>query len=317
MNRFFFLIWILGIVGSCTCPPKKEPMKSKIVIAHRGASGYLPEHTLPAKAMAYAMRPDYLEQDVVLSKDDVPIVIHDIHLDAVTNVAQLFPKRHREDGRFYVIDFTFEELKTLAVKERFDRTTGKAIFPNRFPEGKSRFGLHSLQEEIEMIQGLNKSTGFTMGIYPEIKEPAFHRKEGKDISSIVLKVLSDYGYTTKKDPIILQCFDASELQRIREELKSDLFLVQLMEFETEIDSIPNYATYADGLGPWIGLLGGGTLMKLAHENNLQVHAYTLRKDELPEGKTFEIVLEEVLFDAQVDGVFTDFPDEVLHFLENR
>ena len=99
-------------------------MDAKIVIAHRGASGYLPEHTLPAKAMAYAMHPDYLEQDVVLSKDDVPIVIHDIHLDAVTNVAELFPDRKRKDGRYYVIDYTFDELKTLRVVERFNLETG-------------------------------------------------------------------------------------------------------------------------------------------------------------------------------------------------
>ncbi|HAT63838.1 MAG TPA: glycerophosphodiester phosphodiesterase [Flavobacteriaceae bacterium] len=292
-------------------------MDAKIVIAHRGASGYLPEHTLPAKAMAYAMHPDYLEQDVVLSKDDIPIVIHDIHLDAVTNVAKLFPDRKRKDGRYYVIDFTFEELKTLSVVERFNLETGEVVFPKRFPKGKSRFGLHSLQEEIELIQGLNKSTGNNIGIYPEIKEPTFHRKEGKDISEIVLKVLSDYGYTSKKDPCILQCFDASELRRIREELKSDLFLVQLMEFENEIPFIPQFAEYADGIGPWINLLHAGPLMKLAKDNNLKVHAYTLRKDNLPTGETFSEILKEVLFKHNVDGVFTDHPDTVIQFLKNN
>ena len=78
----------------------------KIVIAHRGASGYLPEHTMASKAMAYAMQPDFLEQDLVLSKDDVPIVIHDIHLETLTNVKEKFPDRKREDGSYYVIDFT-------------------------------------------------------------------------------------------------------------------------------------------------------------------------------------------------------------------
>lgn len=292
-------------------------MESKTVIAHRGASGYLPEHTLAAKAMAYAMHPDYLEQDVVLSKDDVPIVIHDIHLDGVTNVAEVFPERKRTDGRYYVIDFTFEELKTLKVVERFDYATGEVVFPQRFPKGKSRFGLHSLQEEIELIQGLNKSTGYAMGIYPEIKEPAFHRSEGKDISKIVLKVLSDYGYTSKLDACILQCFDASELRRIRQELKSDLFLVQLMEFESEVDAIPQFAEYADGIGPWINLLKEEQLMRLAKENKLVVHAYTLRKDQLEAHHTFDALLEEVLYQHGVNGVFTDHPDAVLQYLKTR
>ena len=80
----------------------------KIVIAHRGASGYLPEHTLESKAMAYAMNADFIEQDLVLSKDDIPIVIHDIYLDEVTDVAKKFSKKARKDGRFYVIDFTYD-----------------------------------------------------------------------------------------------------------------------------------------------------------------------------------------------------------------
>ena len=131
----------------------------KIVIAHRGASGYLPEHTMASKAMAYAMQPDFLEQDIVLSKDNVPIVIHDIHLDTVTDVAVKFPDRKRKDGSYYVIDFMFKELLELNVTERIDPNTGKVVYKNRFPLRKSTFKLHCLQDEIEMIQGLNKSTG--------------------------------------------------------------------------------------------------------------------------------------------------------------
>jgi len=77
-----------------------------IIIAHRGASGYLPEHTLAAKALAYGQDADFLEQDVVLTRDDQPIVLHDIYLDTVTNVAQAFPDRVRTDGRYYAIDLT-------------------------------------------------------------------------------------------------------------------------------------------------------------------------------------------------------------------
>ena len=124
-----FLLFLI----SCETKVEKDVKETtqKTVIAHRGASGYLPEHTLESKAMAYAMNPDYIEQDLVLSKDDVPIVIHDIYLDDVTDVAEKFSDRKREDGRYYVIDFTFEELLTLKVTERFDPKTGKQFYPNR------------------------------------------------------------------------------------------------------------------------------------------------------------------------------------------
>ena len=133
---------------------KRNEKSKKIVIAHRGASGYLPEHTLEAKVMAYAMHPDFLEQDLVLSKDDVPIVVHDTKLDDITDVASRFPEKARKNGHFYVIDFTYEELLQLNVFERFDAKTRKAVFPDRFPYGKSHFKLHSFQDEIEMIQGI-------------------------------------------------------------------------------------------------------------------------------------------------------------------
>ena len=202
-------VFLIGLLlFSCNQTKKQPIMDQKIVIAHRGASGYLPEHTLEAKAMAHTMNADFIEQDLVLSKDDIPIVIHDIYLDNVTDVATKFLDRKRNDNRYYVIDFTFDELKSLRVTERFNPKTGEQFYPNRFPKNKGNFKLHSLQEEIELIQGLNKSTSKNIGIYPEIKEPEFHRKEGKNLTEIVLKVLSDYGYKTKKDNCILQCFDA-------------------------------------------------------------------------------------------------------------
>jgi len=251
LKKVTIIFLSLLFLNSCKVEFKQEPnMDKKIVIAHRGASGYLPEHTLAAKAMAHTMNADFIEQDLALSKDNVPIVIHDIYLDDVTDVAIKFPHRKRENSRFYVIDFTFDELKTLQVSERFDPKTGAQVFKKRFPIWKGNFKLHSLQEEIELIQGLNASTGKNIGIYPEIKEPEFHKKEGKQISEIVLKVLSDFGYNTKKDKCILQCFDAKELQRIRKELHSELFLVQLIEFPEEAKQLAHFATYADGIGPW-------------------------------------------------------------------
>lgn len=334
MKNFLFIIkqillflTILCLFG-CNSTQKQQKMTKntkKTVIAHRGASGYLPEHTLASKAMAYAMNPDFLEQDLVLSKDNVPIVIHDIHLETVTNVAKQFPNKKRKDGRFYVIDFTYNELLQLNVTERFNPKTGEAIFKGRFPLWKSKFKLHSLQDEIELIQGLNKSTGNNIGIYPEIKDPEFHLKEGKDISEIVLKVLSDYGYTSKKDNCILQCFDANELKRIRQELKSELFLVQLIEFEEDEKYLKEYATYADGLGPWYKRILKGKdklgnwkttdLVNKAHELGLVVHAYTFRADDLGEFSSFDELLDVGFNTLKLDGVFTDFPDKVMSFLQ--
>ena len=301
-------------------------MNKKIVIAHRGASAYLPEHTIEAKAMAHAMNVDFIEQDLVLSKDDVPIVIHDIYLDDVTDVATKFPTRKREDNRYYVIDFTFDELKTLQVSERFNPETGEQFYPNRFPKGKGNFKLHSLQEEIELIQGLNAATKKNIGIYPEIKAPEFHQLEGKKLTEIVLKVLADYGYKTKKDNCILQCFDAKELERIRKELKSDLFLVQLMEFEEETKQLEHFASYADGIGPWYkqilsdkidGKFTFTSLVTDAHQLGLKVHPYTFRADQLAEFATFSEMMQTLLIDANVDGAFTDFPDLVVAFINEK
>lgn len=296
----------------------------KLVIAHRGASGYLPEHTMESKAMAYAMHVNFIEQDLVLSKDDVPIVIHDIYLDDVTNVLQKFPNKVRDNGRFYVIDFTYKELLQLHVTERFDKNSKKNVFPKRFPSGKSQFKLHSLQDEIELIQGLNKSTGNDIGIYPEIKDPAFHRENGKDISKIVLKILADYGYRSKSDNCILQCFDPIELKRIRKDLKSNLFLVQLLGWKIENGQLKDYKTYADGIGPSIkhlikkiddnGKVVFTDLVKNAHDLGLQVHAWTFRADQLGGISTFDELLSLGFYGANLDGIFTDFPDKAVNFL---
>ncbi len=213
---FAILIFLTGV----------ESIKSSsvVVIGHRGASGYLPEHTLPSKALAYGQGVDYLEQDVVLSQDNVPIVIHDIYLDEISDVANVFPTRRRSDGRFYAIDFTVADMRTLRASERFDRHTGIAIFSKRFPLNQSIFHLHTLAEELEFIAGLNKenigNNNRQVGAYVEIKDPSFHSNQNRpNMSEIVLDVLRKYNYTKRTDKVFLQCFDIEELQRIRLQLK--------------------------------------------------------------------------------------------------
>ena len=327
MRTWAYILLLLMMI-SCNINQSKETksIKKITVVAHRGASGYLPEHTLASKAMSHAMNADYIEQDIVLSKDDIPIVIHDILLDDVTNVLEKYPNRKREDGKYYVIDFTFEELKKLEVTERFDSETGIQIYPNRFPKEKSSFRLHSLQDEIELIQGLNKSTGKHIGIYPEIKNPEFHHKNGKDISKIVLEVLTNNGYNSKEDNCILQCFDTKELERIRKKLNSDLFLVQLMESSEQQSQLPYFASYADGIGPWYkqviakkinkGFLIT-SLVEEAHKLGLIVHPYTFREDNLDEFDSFQQMIDVIIHQAGADGGFTDFPDRMREILDSK
>lgn len=192
----------------------------KLIIAHRGASGYLPEHTLESKALAFGQQADYLEQDLAMTKDNRLIVIHDHFLDGLTDVAKKFPNRARKDGRYYVVDFTLKEIQSLEMTENFKVENGKQVqvYPNRFPLWQSHFRIHTFEDEIEFIQGLEKSTGKKIGIYPEIKAPWLHHKEGKDIAAETLKVLKKYGYDKKDSRVYLQTFDFNELKRIKTEL---------------------------------------------------------------------------------------------------
>lgn len=309
-----------------------------VVIAHRGASGYLPEHTLPAKALAYGMGADYIEQDVVLSKDGVPVVLHDIHIDTTTDVADKFPDRKRDDGRYYAIDFTLAELKSLNVTERFKADTGKQVYADRFPGEFGMFKIPTLEEEIKLIQGLNHSTGRDVGIYPELKDPAFHRAEGQDLAETVISVLERWGYNNPDSNAFVQCFDWRETQRIREDLNYQGKLVQLLgenrwgppegtdyDYLKSDQGVVEMARVVDGIGPWLpqvvtGLSENGKAIMTptliaAQRAQLLVHPYTLRADQLPDwAGDMDIALKAIFDDAGIDGVFTDFPDQVVQYL---
>jgi glycerophosphoryl diester phosphodiesterase len=157
-----------------------------IVIAHRGASGYLPEHTLAGKALAIGLGADFIEQDVVATRDGKLVVLHDLYLDDVTDVATRFPGRHRNDGRHYVVDFDLEEIKTLTLFERRAPGSTAAKYPLRFPGGSGIFGIATLEQELRLVQGLNRSMGRTIGIYPEIKHPRWHAEHGIDLGQLLL-----------------------------------------------------------------------------------------------------------------------------------
>ncbi|NMH59516.1 glycerophosphodiester phosphodiesterase [Alteromonas ponticola] len=289
------------------------------VIAHRGASGYLPEHTLAATTLAHAQLPAYIEQDVVLTKDNIAVVLHDIHLDTVTDVAEKFPERARKDGRYYVIDFTLAEIKTLVVHERTTQA-GEQVFPKRYQGSQAQFSIATLAEHLELITQLNRQLGASIGVYPEIKAPAWHRKQGKDISAIALGVLETYGYLKKDSQIILQCFDFKEITRLRDELGYKGQLVQLIGSNNShlldtTSSIKELATVVNGIGPSFnqlldkaalskGQLKPQTWVTQAQHAGLLIHPYTLRADQLPPGMTLNEAVT-ALHILDVDGVFTD------------
>ncbi|MBT8102662.1 MAG: glycerophosphodiester phosphodiesterase, partial [Gammaproteobacteria bacterium] len=174
--------------------------------------------------------------------------------------------------------------------------------------------------------------------YTEIKSPAFHRGEGKDISVAVLEVLKTYGYDELQDSIFLQCFDPYELQRIRGELfpamNMTVPLVQLLNTAPEFKAaltpagMQMVASYADGIGPAMPLIVApgsvaGTpqitnLVELAHDLGLVVHPYTFRRDRLPVyANDYDDLLGIFLDDIGVDGVFTDFPDLTVEYIESH
>ncbi|PJE78742.1 Glycerophosphodiester phosphodiesterase, periplasmic [invertebrate metagenome] len=352
-------------IASGTVIASVDVGQHKVVIAHRGASGYLPEHTLPSKAAAYFMGVDYIEQDVVMTRDDRLVVLHDHYLDRVTNVEEVYPKRYRMvngEKRWFAVDFDLDEIKGLQVTEgftvtddAFSKNKTTPVYDDRFPLWKSSFRVNTLEEEIEMIQGLNKSTGHNVGIYTEIKAPWFHRHEGKDISVAVLKVLKKYGYSDKGDKAYVQCFDPIETKRINDELMPalgmDLNVVQLI-ITTDADetmvykdgkAVPyNYdwmfksgamkriATYADGIGPskdylvtensTQGHIVPTIMVKEAHEAGMVVHPWTLRREEsqIPSYATgYDDMLRIYLDKVGVDGVFTDFPDRAVNYIRKQ
>ena len=298
--------------------PEASKATKPIVIAHRGASGYLVEHSEGSKVLAHAQGADFIEQDVVLTKDRVFIVSHDITMAETTDVEAIYPDRHRSDGKWYFADFTWAEIQKLTLHERTRKDSAERAFPDRFPGGFGQRVLR-LEEEIQLLEGLDRTTGRRTGLYIELKGPEFHRKEfSVSMGAELLKVLKRFELDEAKDRCFIQCFELQELVSLHKEHGCKLPLVYLIGGPIAHEKLKELSSTIAGLGPSLELLATRSaegvvqstgLVEAAKEAGLVVHPYTVRKESQPRwskslGETHRVLIELL----KVDGFFSDFPD---------
>ena len=308
-----------------------------LIIAHRGASAYLPEHTLEAYLLAYGQGADFIEPDLVMTSDGHLVALHDLTLDATTNVAAVFPDRARDDGHFYAIDFSLNELQTLNLSERVE-PDGRARYPRRWPAGLGEFRVVTFEDLIVRVRELNRVTGRRVGLYPETKFPAFHAAAGMDIAATLVESLIRHDLPDKNLPIFIQSFDPDPLERIRREHGDRFALIQLIgrnewqmnavdyDAMTTRAGLERVSSYADGIGPSLTTLidsdnqrgaQPGSLLQTARELDLAVHPFTFRKEGLPDGYSLEVLLRLFIHDFHIEGVFTDHPDRAREARQHR
>lgn len=307
----------LVLLGAATAVAVQPPRP--IVIAHRGASGYRPEHTIEAYRLAIDMGADYIEPDLVSTKDGVLIARHENEIGGTTDVAERFPDRKRTktiDGTsltgWFSEDFTLAEIKTLRARERL---------ASRSHDYDGQFQIPTFDEVIALAQESAKARGRVIGIYPETKHPTYFRNLQLPLEEPLLASLDKAGWNRSDAPVFIQSFEQENLRALRK--KTPVRLVQLVSTASLVagDGLKAIAEYANGLGPEKrllvpvnpdGSLGTPTdLVARAHAAGLFVHVWTVRIDKpfLPAGYQGQAEREfEQLRSLGVDGVFTDFPD---------
>lgn len=272
---------------------------AKKVIAHRGASSYLPEHTLPAYALAHAQGADYIEPDVVLTRDNVLVCLHDLYLETTTDVAAQFPDRKRSDNHYYVADFTLAEIKTLRAFGRVPETERPAL---------QGYSVATLEELVLLVQRLNRKTNRNCGLCIETKDPEFHWRESKPLEQPLLDLLTQYGYIHSDSGAIIQSFNADHLKRLRHEHQTQLPLMWLVSVLPPLDALPDLATWGNGLNP-VGhaLLTDGKISPNAIETMRQMKTLHL-KMFIWTFNTEVDLMRTALYDFGADGVITNNPD---------
>jgi len=330
------LIFALLLAFAAAAPATAEPI---IVIAHRGASGERPEHTLAAYERAIDAGADYIELDLVATKDLVLVARHETELSDTTDIASRaeFADRKRTkvvEGRmvtgWFAEDLTLAEIRTLRARERLP-----AIRP-----ANARFdGLYQVptfEEVVALANAKEAGKGRPVGLYLELKHPTLLMQQaGIDMVDLVVAALRKAGLDGAQDRVFVQAFEVAPLQRLNRLVEVPLVLLiaaqggpydeKGLRWEDMMtpSGLAEIAKYADGVGPHMAhvLQPGGTPTRLvadAHAAGLKVHAWTLRKENsfMPPalrnpggpaaaGKLAEAVA--LLKRAGVDGVFTDDP----------
>lgn len=318
---------------------RRLPSSRPLVIAHRGASGVLPEHTVEAYRRAVSDGADVIECDVTLSRDLVPVCLHDEALSETTDVAERseFSGRIRSitvsvHGRqvtlrdWFAFDFTVAELKTLRKRQRFD-------FRDQSFNG--RFTIPTLAEHIAVARSASR----TVAIYPELKNPAllnsiFLRNTSPRFEDIVLKVLENNGYRSGNSPCYIQCFDERSLLYLKGRTK--LPLVMLIEDSVSDDRLADWSRSFYGVGVWHNALAphytddngyknwiGNKVTNFvarAHAHGLKVHVWTLRNEDRYLAWDFQQDVHNAFkfyLSQNVDGIFTDFPQSLARYLNTR
>ena len=312
--------------------------KLPLIIGHRGASGYRPEHTLASYELAIQMGADYIEPDVVSTKDGILIARHENDITQTTNVSEKPEFASRKTTKkidskdvtgWFTEDFTLEEIKTLRAKERLP-------FRNHSYDGS--FEIPTLQEVIDLAKLKSNETGRIIGIYPETKHPTYFKSINLALEEPLVYLLHKNGYTKTNAPVFIQSFEVENIKQLNK--MTDLQLVQLLDeaemqpydFVVKGDSrtyadltapkeLAKIAEYADGLGPYKRLIlpvgedkrlkSATSLIKDAHAVGLKVHTWTFRKEEqylAPDYNKNAQAEYEQFFKLGIDGVFSDFPD---------
>jgi glycerophosphoryl diester phosphodiesterase len=307
-----------------------------IVIAHRGASGHRPEHTLAAYSLAIDMGADYIEPDLVSTKDSVLVARHENEIGGTTDVATRFPDRrttHTIDGRsvtgWFTEDFTLAELRTLRTNERLS-------FRSHAYDGREP--IPTFEEILDLVERRSQESGRRIGVYPETKHSSYFRSIGLPVEEPLLAALARRGWTTPAAPVFIQSFEVANLRALR--ARTGVRLVQLIDVrggpadaKTAPDVPATYASmitpaglariaeYANAIGVEKSLVqpidstgrrGPPTsIVAEAHRAGLAVHVWTLRSDSvyLPKAYAGDAAAEWRLFASLgVDGIFGDFPD---------
>jgi glycerophosphoryl diester phosphodiesterase len=280
----------------------------KILVAHRGASGYAPEHTLEAYRLAIEQRADYVEQDLQITKDGVLVCLHDLTLERTTDAEEVFPDRFRNDvspdqlpgaqaaKHWYVSDFTLREIKQLDAGSWFNPKFKGARVP-------------TFQEAIDAVRG-------RAGIYPETKAPEVYGSRGFDMERLLMAALKKnrLDKPNAKTPVIIQSFSAESLRKLRGEHKTKLTLTFLIHADPRnewlsAEGLQRVTVFADGIGPNKALIEREpAIVERAHAAGLTVTPYTFRENATSKFGDLREEMRHFLFRFGVDAVFTDNPD---------